>query len=90
MLRAQDWSGEGQRAFRHFLEQHILFDTDDEAGHGCLSRHLVPDASILPLWSAFATMLALAVPRLTEKVEPGPVTKSEDWNSPGWPVAASA
>jgi hypothetical protein len=66
MLRAQNWHGEGQRAFRYFLEQHILFDNDDEAGHGSLSRHLVPDDSILPLWSAFATMLELAVPRLAQ------------------------
>jgi hypothetical protein len=90
MLRAQHWFGDGQRAFRHFLEQHILFDTDDEAGHGCLSRHLVPDDSILPLWSAFATMLVLAVPRLAQKTEIIPVAEPEDWPSPVRPTAMSA
>ena len=90
MLRAQHWFGDGQRAFRHFLEKHILFDTDDEAGHGCLSRHLVPDDSILPLWSAFATMLVLAVPRLAQKTESSPVAEPEDWPSPVWPTAVSA
>jgi hypothetical protein len=78
MLRAPQWYGAGQRAFRYFLEQHIRFDTDDAGGHGSLSRHLVPDESIAPLWSAFAQMLALAVPRLTqastavEPIRPGP------------------
>lgn len=90
MLKAPQWSGDGQRAFRHFLEQHILFDTDDEAGHGCLSRHLTPDASILPLWSAFAVLLALAVPRLAQQAEAGPAATTEEWPSPAWPVAVSA
>jgi len=90
MLRAQHWFGDGQRAFRHFLEQHILFDTDDEAGHGCLSRHLVPDASILPLWSAFAALLVLAVPRLAQKAEAASVAQTEEWSSPVLPVAVSA
>ena len=90
MLRAQHWHGEGQRAFRHFLEQHILFDTDDDAGHGSLSRHLVPDDSILPLWSAFAALLVLAVPRLAQKAEAVSVAQTEEWSSPVWPVAVSA
>lgn len=64
MLRMPDWSGPGQRAFRFFLEQHIRFDSDPEGGHGSLSRHLIPDDSILPLWSAFGEMLTDAVPRL--------------------------
>jgi len=63
ILRAPHWYGAGQRAFRFFLEQHILFDTDD-GGHGSLSRHLAPDDAILPLWSAFAEMLKSAAPRL--------------------------
>jgi len=90
MLKARHWHGEGQRAFRHFLEQHILFDTDDDAGHGCLSRHLVPDDSVLPLWSAFATMLALAVPRLAQRAPAEPAAQNEDWPSPVWPATASA
>jgi hypothetical protein len=90
MLRARHWQGEGQLAFRHFLEQHILFDTDDEAGHGCLSRHLTPDGSILPLWSAFAAMLALAVPRLAEKTEAGSAEQNEDWPELELPAVVSA
>jgi hypothetical protein len=65
MLRAQHWDGEGQVAFRHFLEQHILFDSEDGEGHGSLSRHLIPDDAILPLWSAFASLLVMAVPCLS-------------------------
>jgi hypothetical protein len=67
MLRAPKWNGEAQQAFRHFLERHILFDADDENGHGNLSRHLsIDDTLIMPLWSAFAELLSLAVPRLTQ------------------------
>jgi hypothetical protein len=66
MLRAPHWYGAGQRAFRYFLEQHIRFDSEDGGGHGSLSRHLAPDEAITPLWSAFAQMLVLAVPRLTQ------------------------
>jgi hypothetical protein len=64
MLRAPEWRGAGQEAFRFFLEQHIRFDTDDAGGHGSLSRHLVPNDDILPLWKAFAELLAAAAPRL--------------------------
>ena len=64
MLRAPDWRGAGQLAFRFFLEQHIRFDTDDDGGHGTLSRHLTPDDTILPLWMAFRDILAASVPRL--------------------------
>ena len=85
MLRAQHWQGEGHRAFRYFLEQHILFDNDDEAGHGSLSRHLVPDDSILPLWSAFAAMLVLAVPRLSQSTA-NHVAEAQDCPSPMWPA----
>jgi hypothetical protein len=64
MLRAPHWYGRGQRAFRFFLEQHIRFDSDDGAGHGSLSRHLAPDDRVLPLWTAFRDLLAVAVPKL--------------------------
>jgi hypothetical protein len=84
MLRAPHWHGEGQRAFRYFLEQHILFDTDDAAGHGGLCRHLQPDASVAPLWSAFAALLALAVPRLAQRT---PGFEMKRWASPARPVA---
>jgi hypothetical protein len=88
MLRSPHWYGPGQRAFRFFLEQHILFDTDDAGGHGSLSRHLVPDDSILPLWSAFAEMLVLAAPRLGQIAEAGPVAEPKCWPSPVWPAKA--
>jgi hypothetical protein len=90
MLRAPHWYGAGQRAFRYFLEQHIRFDTDDAGGHGSLSRHLTPDESIMPLWSAFALMLASAVPRLMQ--QPGAAT-APGWRNPAvaWaPVAAAS
>ncbi|HZK90821.1 MAG TPA: hypothetical protein VFC56_11795 [Stellaceae bacterium] len=64
MLRAPHWQGEGQRAFRFFLEEHIRFDSDDGAGHGSLSRHLTPDDRILPLWTVFRDLLAIAAPKL--------------------------
>jgi hypothetical protein len=64
MLRARDWQGVGPQAFKFFLEEHIRFDTDDNGGHGALSRHLMPDDDILPLWVAFRDMLVAAVPRL--------------------------
>jgi hypothetical protein len=64
MLRAPEWRGLGQQAFRFFLEQHIRFDDDDDGGHGSLSRHLKPNDDILPLWTAFAELLTSAVPQL--------------------------
>jgi hypothetical protein len=64
MLRAKDWEGQGQSAFRFFLEQHIRFDAGPEDGHGALARHLRPDDRILPLWVAFKEMLTEAVPKL--------------------------
>jgi hypothetical protein len=64
MLRAPDWRGSRASGFRHFLVQHILFDSDDGGGHGCLSRHLRPDDRILPLWVGFRDLLLTAVPTL--------------------------
>lgn len=63
MLQARDWQGPAARAFKFFLEQHILFDTDEDGGHGSLSRHLAPTDVILPLWIAFRELLVAAVPR---------------------------
>lgn len=62
MLRAPSWTGAGQRAFRHFLQKHIEFDSDADGGHGALSRHIPVDDSILPLWAAFEDILRCAVP----------------------------
>jgi hypothetical protein len=64
MLRAPHWNGQGQRAFRFFLEQHIRFDSDDDAGHASLSRHLLVDDRVLPLWTLFRDLLVRAVPKL--------------------------
>jgi hypothetical protein len=64
ILTAPDWSGPSLAAFRHFLIEHIRFDSDPDAGHGALSRHLVPDDRILPLWVAFRNLLIGAVPTL--------------------------
>ena len=66
ILRAPCWDGAALQAFRFFLEQHILFDSATDSGHGALCRHLSPDASILPLWVAFRDMLTSAAPRLAE------------------------
>jgi len=66
MLRARSWEGEGQRAFRHFLEQHIKFDSAETYGHGALSRHIPVDESVAPLWVAFKELLRAAVPAFGE------------------------
>src|SRR5712691_7753193 len=60
MLRAPRWQGAGQQAFRFFLEEHIRFDTDADGGHGALSRHLTLDDDILPLWTEFKDLRAIA------------------------------
>ena len=52
-------------AFRHFLSEHIRFDSDAEAGHGALIRHLSPDDRILPLWTALRDLLVEFAPRLS-------------------------
>jgi hypothetical protein len=64
ILKAPRWEATLLQAFRHFLLEHIRFDSDPDAGHGALCRHLVPDERVLPLWVAFQLMLLEAVPRL--------------------------
>jgi hypothetical protein len=64
ILRAQDWDGPLLQAFRHFLIEHIRFDSDPELGHGAICRHLAPDDTVLPLWIAFREILVAAAPRL--------------------------
>ncbi len=51
-------------AFRHFLSEHIRFDTDPDEGHGALARHLAPDDRIKPLWDAFRDLFITLVPAL--------------------------
>jgi hypothetical protein len=65
ILRATDWTGEAQQAFRHFLEKHLLFDSDSDEGHGALCRHFAPDNRVAPLWQAFKDILLAVVPTLT-------------------------
>ena len=64
MLQAPCWEGPLLQAFKHFLVKHIEFDSDPNAGHGALCRHLTPDDRVLPFWTAFESMLLEAVPRL--------------------------
>ena len=65
-LTAAPWDGPVLGAFKHFLTEHIRFDSDPDQGHGALSRHLAPDDRVLPLWSAFHDLLAHAVPKLAQ------------------------
>lgn len=69
-LAAPDWDGPLLQAFHHFLEAHVAFDSDPDAGHGALCRHLVPDDRILPLWEAFRDSLIAACPALVRVAEP--------------------
>lgn len=63
-LRARHWDNPLLQAFRHFLTEHIRFDSDVENGHGALSRHLALSDQILPLWIGFRRLLVDSVPRL--------------------------
>ena len=63
-LQAPDWDTPLLQAFKHFLTEHIKFDSDPTQGHGALSRHLAPDDRILPLWTAFRQLLVESVPNL--------------------------
>ncbi len=65
ILRSRHWDGPSLRAFRHFLVEHIRFDSDPEQGHGSLSRHLTPyDGDVVPLWLEFQRMLVETAPTL--------------------------
>jgi hypothetical protein len=65
IVTAQNWDGALLEAFKHFLIEHIKFDSDPEQGHGALCRHLTPDDRILPFWTAFKKILVEAAPGLT-------------------------
>jgi hypothetical protein len=67
ILTAPKWNGPLLQAFRHFLSEHIRFDSDPEQGHGALCRHLTPDDRILPLWAEFKYMLIEAAPGLAHR-----------------------
>ena len=64
ILDAPEWHGPSLLAFRHFLLEHIRFDSDPEGGHGALSRHIEVDDRVLPLWQSFYDLLTEAVPAL--------------------------
>ncbi len=72
ILRFSNWDNGLLRAFRHFLSEHIRFDSDPEAGHGALSRHLAPDGRVLPMWESFRDLLVECVPAL---VQPAPASQ---------------
>lgn len=76
MLCAPEWHGSGAQAFRFFLEEHIRFDSDDDGGHGALSRHLPVNDAILPLWVAFRELLVAALPRFWQTGAPASRTAS--------------
>lgn len=63
-LTAPDWSSPLLEAFRHFLAEHIRFDSDPEQGHGALSRHITVDDRILPVWLQFKQLLVESVAAL--------------------------
>jgi hypothetical protein len=65
ILSAPVWEGAALDAFRHFLVQHIEFDSDPDEGHGALSRHLQPNDRVLPMWEDFRDLLVRSAPRLS-------------------------
>jgi hypothetical protein len=65
ILKAPHWNDPLLQAFKHFLTEHIKFDSAPEQGHGALCRHLTPDDAVRPLWDEFRRMLVKAVPRLS-------------------------
>jgi hypothetical protein len=67
ILQAQSWDGRVLCGFKHFLTEHVGFDSDAERGHGALSRHLSLDDKILPLWRAFEYLLIESAPNLTSR-----------------------
>jgi hypothetical protein len=69
ILKAPHWSNPLLQAFRHFLAEHIRFDSDPEQGHGALCRHLTPDDRIHALWAEFRQILVRAAPRLADGLD---------------------
>jgi hypothetical protein len=65
ILTAPDWDNPLLGAFKHFLVEHIRFDSDPEQGHGALCRHLPPDDRVAPLWDEFKQIFVKAAPRLS-------------------------
>jgi hypothetical protein len=65
MLSFPRWDNASLRAFRHFLAEHVRFDSDPDQGHGALSRHMAPDDRVLGLWEAFRNVLVTSAPALS-------------------------
>jgi hypothetical protein len=65
------------RAFRHFLSEHVRFDSDPDEGHGALIRHRRPDDRVLPLWFGFKNILLACVPAL-KREPPDGVEESDE------------
>ena len=65
ILTAGHWNDPLLKAFKHFLAEHIRFDSDPEQGHGALCRHLTPNEQVQPQWAEFMRMLIEAAPTLT-------------------------
>jgi hypothetical protein len=61
ILRFENWDNDLLRAFEHFLVEHVRFDSDPDAGHGALSRHMEPDDRVSPLWVAFKEIFVTCV-----------------------------
>jgi hypothetical protein len=71
MLSFRHWDNDSLRAFRHFLSEHVRFDSDPSQGHGALIRHMFPDDRILGLWEAFRDVLVKSAPHLSGMVHDG-------------------
>jgi hypothetical protein len=50
-LDAEDWSGEGVYAFKHYLSTHIVLDSSEGGHHDMISDFPVDD-SVLPFYEA--------------------------------------
>ena len=64
ILHAGHWNSQLLQAFKHFLVEHIRFDSDSVRGHGALTRHLSPDNQVNGLWILFERLLIESVPKL--------------------------
>ena len=66
ILTFPEWNNAVLLAFRHFLQEHVRFDSDSISGHGALCRHIDVDDAVLPMWSSFRDLLLEAVPAISQ------------------------
>lgn len=64
MLTSPDYDNPLIGGFRFFLAEHIRFDSDPDAGHGSLSRHITSDERVAKLWWLFRDLLLANTPAL--------------------------